>query len=98
MSGRERSTFPPTHWFRDEWLLCNLRLLRDDDRHDQVHNRDPAKAREKCEDSQQTDNRGVNTKVIAQACTYPRDHPVGRTASQLFRVCVHDALLSMISM
>lgn len=74
-----------------------MRLLRDDNRHDQIHDGDSAKACEEREDDQQTDDGWVDAKVFAQARADACDHAVGRTACQLPVVGVHDALLSMIS-
>ena len=77
--------------------LLRSRLLRDNDRHDQVHDGDPAEAGEEREDDQQTHKGRVDAEIFAQARADTRDHPVRRTASQLFVVVVHDVLLSMIS-
>lgn len=78
-------------------LLGDLRLFRDDDRHNQVHDGDPAKTREEREDNQQTYDGRVDAEVLAQARANAREHAVGRAACEL-PVVVHDViLLSMIS-
>ena len=61
-------------------LLRRWRLLRDDDRHDQIHNRDSAEAGEECQDREQTDDGGIDAEIVAQACTYAREHAVGGAA------------------
>lgn len=77
-------------WGSLAWrLLRHLRLLRDNQRHDQVDQHDPAEACEKCQHGQQADDGWVNAEVFAQARAHARDHAVGRASSQLFVVGVH---------
>ena len=70
-------------------LLRHLRLLRHNQRHDQVDQHDPAEASEKRQHGQQADDGWVNAEVFAQARAHARDHAVGRASSQLFVVGVH---------
>jgi len=85
------------------FFLCSLFtprtcLLRDNDRHDQIDQRNPTEACEESQQGQQADDGWVNAKIFAQSCAHARDHAVGRTAGQLLVVGIHDvALLSMIS-
>lgn len=80
------------------YLLLYSWLLRDDDRHDQIDQRDAAEAREERQNGQQTDDGRVDAEVVAQARAHARDHAVGRTACQLLVTGIHKiALLSMIS-
>ena len=65
------------------------RLLGDDQRHDQVDQRDPAEAGEERQQGQQADDGRVDAEVLAQACAHARDHAVGGTAGQLFVFGVH---------
>ena len=74
-----------------------MRLLGDNESHDQIDQRDPAEAREESQHGQQTYDGRVNAEVVAQACAHARDHAVGCASGQLFVVGVHVALLSMIS-
>ena len=79
-------------------LLLNCRLLRDNDRHDQVDQRDPTEAGEERQQGQQADDGRVDAEVVTHACAHARDHPVRGAAGQLLVVGGHDALLSIISM
>jgi hypothetical protein len=85
--------FQPAYLLRKN-LLCNLCLLGDDEGHDQVYQRDPAKTGEESKDDQQTDDRGIDSQIFAQACTASCDHAVGGAACQFLVVCIHDMLLS----
>ena len=46
-------------------LLGNLRLLGDNNCHDQIHDGDPAKAGEERQDGEQSDDRRVDAKEFA---------------------------------
>jgi hypothetical protein len=99
LAGWNIQAFQPAKYLIEELLLCNLRLLWDNQRHDQIHDRDAAKAGEKRQHGQQANNGRIDTKVFSQPCADSRDHAVGRAASQLLVIGIHDiALLSMISM
>ena len=78
-------------------LLRDLRLLRDNQRHDQVDDCNSAEASEERKNGQQADNGRVNAEILAQACAYARYHAVRGTAGQWSVVCVHILLLSIIS-
>jgi len=78
-------------------LLGDLWLFRDDDRHDQVHDGDPAEAGEECQDGEQANDGWIDAEIVTQSRTNSRNHAVGRAACQLLVVGVHDVLLSMIS-
>src|SRR3970282_2253020 len=82
--------------FRLLLALCS-RLLRDNQRHDQINYRDSSEAREERQHGQQADDGRVNAEIFAQSRAHTRDHAVGCTACQLLVVGVHVALLSMIS-
>lgn len=57
-------TFPPSGTAQRD-LLRYLRLLGNNDRHDQIDYGNPAKAGEKCQHSQQADDGRINAEVFA---------------------------------